>query len=1298
MHDYPASPHSQMGIWRQRLRWALLMALGLWLTCALGGSKVVAQNGPFEWRVSGPDLTTSQNAASLDTASFYETTISIPTYPYADYLDQAYNATYNMTYPVLDWDRYEAANPQPTPKSYKLLVLENAYLKVTLLPELGGRIYQVIDKSTGNNQLYQNPVIKPTRWGPPEQGWWLAVGGIEWCLPVEEHGYEWGEPWLWSTVTSTEGVTVTVQDTLSDDRLRAAIDIHLPADRAYLAITPHLENPTTAPIDYKFWINAALAPGAANTTTDGFRFIFNAPEMAVHSTDDDRLPGAMPITPNGPDYRFSWPEHAGVDYSQLHNWRGWLGFFEYPQAVKGFIGGYDTVQQEGLLRVFPPRTALGAKGFAPGWGDAALPSWLWTNDDSAGAEIHGGVAPTFWDTATIAADDVTSWREVWYPIRGLDDVAAATEEGALDLKIDRDQLAIEVMPTRHWASGETALHVWDRTTCTELAHWHLPSLGPENPYTTNLAVGTRTLDTISVALVRRADAHTLIAYGPADCLNPTTSTPHIGYGFNVRDPAHISELVEPLGFEWVKLWEEYSGLPEEPLDQHVLYNIDVAGHVNDLQGWRSKVRRVAQEGWGIVRAYEIGNEPNIRTANWGGLPPDPHQLTALLCVAYEEIKAVDADAYVISGGLAPVGRVPTCENPLLCHAIDEQVYLQEMLASGAAACMDGFGYHPYGFAYPPERDPDAVSNTFAFRGVEKMHEILTEAGFERMPIWVTEFGWIRRPGDDGNEHNCATDPDYQRYFLWQEVSTATQADYLVRAYQYADTHWPWVQGMFVWNMDWHDDRPYLPCFHARYYAVRRYDGSDLGATTPAYQALSAMAKRPWTVPPVAPPPPRLSVAPVHIGLISEVDAPRTLTRSVAITNIGRDVLTWTATISPESMLDISLVPVWGPQGTPLSITVDTTGLVTGRYTGTLSISAEPTTTQDAPQHVEVRLHVVDEFARSYLPAILGAYTPPTPPPTETPSPDPAPTLTPVPVNPQGPSKIGTHAIGDGGTTALVRQVADAGGYVALAKGVTDFGYLCEVKALSPETVTIGRWHSAQWETITSSGNAADKAADYMAEHMHRWESERTCIDYWEVLNEVDPPTISGHVWLAEFFKAAMTIAEANGYRLALFSYSMGVPEIYEWEAIAETGVFAQAKAGGHILSLHEYGGPLLRDRWGEALPSYPGQDPQDPSLPRYPDRGVLGGRYRHLYRDILIPRDEVIPLAITEANLAIDDPDLRAEHFLEDIAWYDDRLREDDYVLGMTIFTLTDIPVWQHFDFRDFLPDLADRIIMLKDK
>jgi len=448
---------------------------------------------------------------------FYTTTITIPTYPYAGYLFDAYNPTYNMTYPKLDWAAYNAANPTSTPQNYKLLVMENDYLIVTVLPELGGRVYQLIDKATGQNHLYQNPVIKPTHWGPPEQGWWLAVGGIEWCLPVDEHGYEWGIPWAWTAIIAGDGVTVTVSDTDATDRLRARIDLFLPAERAYLAVTPHIENPTAAAIDYKFWSNAMLAPGNTNKPAAGVEFIFNAAEMSVHSTGDGRLPGASPIFPTAPDYRFTWPVYNGVDYSRLGNWHEWLGFFEYPQAAGDFIGLYNHENEAGVMRIFPAEVARGTKGFAYGW--AAPLDWhIWTDVESAGIELHGGVAPTFWDTAHLGAGEALAWTEVWYPINNTGGVTAATEEAALHLNRMDGNLAIALHTTAPRAAEVGHLMVWEQSTCHVLLNRLLPALTPAVPYHTTAAVGTLLLDQLAVAYVDR-EGKVLVSAGPVTCLD-----------------------------------------------------------------------------------------------------------------------------------------------------------------------------------------------------------------------------------------------------------------------------------------------------------------------------------------------------------------------------------------------------------------------------------------------------------------------------------------------------------------------------------------------------------------------------------------------------------------------------------------------------------------------------------------------------------------------------------------------------------------------------------------------------------
>ena len=304
----------------------------------------------------------------------------------------------------------------------------------------------------------------------------------------------------------------------------------------------------------------------------------------------------------------------------------------------------------------------------------------------------------------------------------------------------------------------------------------------------------------------------------------------------------------------------------------------------------------------------------------------------------------------------------------------------------------------------------------------------------------------------------------------------------------------------------------------------------------------------------------------------------------------------------------------------------------------------------------------------------------------------------------GPSKLGLHTLRPDGAVGFVQAVHDAGAHVAMVKALDDFGYLRQVKGISPETVTVARCGPAKApQTVNPSGDPVDRAADMMAQHMPHWEYERDVVDYWEVLNESKPPSIAGHAWLAQFFIAAMDIAEDNGYKLALFSYSTGVPQWHEWEAIVETGVFARAIAGGHALALHEYDWPVSDQRWGE-----PTED-----IPPYEDRGVLNCRYRYLYRDFLIPRDEVIPLVITEAGL---DPVLMfagnpnlpqpwQERYVEEMIWCDTNWRADDYVVGAAMFSLGVFEQWEDYDYEELLwpgnpygpNNFFDYIVSLKD-
>jgi hypothetical protein len=401
--------------------------------------------------------------------------VTIPTYPYASFTSQVWHETWNMPYDVLDRAAYDASNPAPRDVTYRTLTIENEYLRLTFLPDLGGRLYEVVFKPTGHNETYRNPVLKPSPWGPPEQGWWLAAGGIEWCLPVEEHGYEWGLPWRAEVVRDGEGATVVLRDSDAGDRLRAEIAVRLEAGAASFTIHPRLENPGAMPQDVKYWTNAMLAPGGRNRPSADLRFVL--PEVVtavtVHSRGDETLPNY--------NERLSWPLFDGTDLSRLGNWNRWLGFFEDP-AQGQFMAVYDQESDEGMVRIFPADVARGAKVFAFGWHDP-ISSDNWTDGGSTYVEMHGGLAPTFDDSITLPAGGHLQWTETWYPVAGLGGLRYANATAALNLAAGDGQVRLAAAVARPWA-GEAVLLLDGQERWRQAV-----SLQPDQPFHSLIPLG-----------------------------------------------------------------------------------------------------------------------------------------------------------------------------------------------------------------------------------------------------------------------------------------------------------------------------------------------------------------------------------------------------------------------------------------------------------------------------------------------------------------------------------------------------------------------------------------------------------------------------------------------------------------------------------------------------------------------------------------------------------------------------------------------------------------------------------------
>jgi hypothetical protein len=288
------------------------------------------------------------------------------------------------------------------------------------------------------------------------------------------------------------------------------------------------------------------------------------------------------------------------------------------------------------------------------------------------------------------------------------------------------------------------------------------------------------------------------------------------------------------------------------------------------------------------------------------------------------------------------------------------------------------------------------------------------------------------------------------------------------------------------------------------------------------------------------------------------------------------------------------------------------------------------------------------------------------------------------------SKLCDHAAGDSGLIDAIYDRMQRGVFTPVAKCVADVGPLEAVKLMSPDTITIGRFLEGVDDDIDEEGPPLDgdlkaTAEKVMNSFAPKWGPHRAYVDYWEIVNEQNPPTIQGHLNLAEFYVHCMDIAEANDYKLAILSYSYGVPEYDVMQALVKSGLFARAKAGGHILSLHVYASPT--NKWhGQPIP---GAEQRDYA-------GPLAARYRFLY-DILKEKDQVIPLVITEFNTLNTVKSYSAEEWIANMAWFDELIAEDYYVLGATIFTLA-TGIWEGFVYIDYIKYLENYMVGVKDR
>jgi hypothetical protein len=184
---------------------------------------------------------------------------------------------------------------------------------------------------------------------------------------------------------------------------------------------------------------------------------------------------------------------------------------------------------------------------------------------------------------------------------------------------------------------------------------------------------------------------------------------------------------------------------------------------------------VAARYRGRVRYYQVWNEPNIYP-EWGEQAVDPEGYTALLCTAYQAIKAADPDAVVLSGALAPTAE-------LSWRDLSDYLFLERMYQAGAGDCFDILTMQGYGLWSGPtdhRRRPFIIN----YERNEVIREIMVQHGDAEKAIWISEMNWNAAPED--------VEPRYGRVTLDQ------QARWAPLAYQRAQEEWPWIGVINFW--------------------------------------------------------------------------------------------------------------------------------------------------------------------------------------------------------------------------------------------------------------------------------------------------------------------------------------------------------------------------------------------------------------------------------------------------------------------------------------------------------------------
>ncbi len=442
-------------------------------------------------------------AKSTGATRIWEETVEIPTYGVGKpnknpmFLEKrVYQGSSGKVYPH---PVIEKIQDEKKPVPYKIVVLENDYLRIELMPELGGRIYRAVDRTNDYDFVYYNRVIKPALVGLA--GPWIS-GGIEFNWPQHHRPNTYGpvEYRLEKNGDGSATMWVGEIDRMYGTKVTAGFTLY--PDKAYLEISAQLYNRTPEPQTFLWWANPAVA------VNDHTQSVF-PPDVNAVFDHGKRDVSRFPIA-TGTYYKMDYS--AGVDISRYKNIPVPTSYMAYKSDYN-FVGGYDHSVKAGLLHVANHHVSPGKKQWT--WGNGEF-GQAWdrnlTDEDGPYIELMTGVfTDNQPDFTWLQPYEEKTFKQYFMPYKDIGIVKNATTEAAVNLELDGEKgvAFVQVYATSRYENAVIALHGRGREVASVQA-----DLSPLGAFASEMSLEREVAEHELLVTVSDSAGNVLVQYAP----------------------------------------------------------------------------------------------------------------------------------------------------------------------------------------------------------------------------------------------------------------------------------------------------------------------------------------------------------------------------------------------------------------------------------------------------------------------------------------------------------------------------------------------------------------------------------------------------------------------------------------------------------------------------------------------------------------------------------------------------------------------------------------------------------------